>query len=161
MPGCAAVGPIAPVKQTDTRAAKDRGPEPSREDIDLGIREREEREQKAAAREALEREAKRLQAGIGGSVVGLLFLTRVLFVIEAPWLTLPITAGAVYLWVKFYRRIKEIRRETERQSVRSDEIDTMAENAVMPFKVVLILFAVFGGVALFLVLMIWGAKHLQ
>lgn len=149
------------MKRTDTRAAKDRGPEPSREDIERGIREREEREQTAAAREALEREAKRLQAGIGGSVVALAFLARVLFWIEAPWLNLPIIAGTVYLCVKFYRRIKEIRRETERLGVRSDEIDTMAENAVMPFKVVLILFAVFGGVALFLVLMIWGANHLQ
>ncbi len=91
----------------------------------------------------------------------LAFLARVLFWIEAPWLNLPIIAGTVYLWVKFYRRIKEIRRETERQGVRSDEIDTMAENAVMPLKLVLILFAVFGGVALFLVLMIWGAKHIQ
>ncbi len=149
------------MKRTDTRAAKNGGPEPSREDIERGIREREEREQKAAAREALEREAKRLQAGIGGSAVALAFLARVLFWIEAPWLNLPIIAGTVYLWVKFYRRIKEIRRETERQGVRSDEIDTMAENAVMPLKLVLILFAVFGGVALFLVLMIWGAKHIQ
>ncbi len=148
------------MKRKDGRANRD-GRAPSAEEVERGIREREERERKAAARATLEGEAKRLQAGIAGSAVGLMFLTRVLFFIEAPWLTLPILGGAVYLWVRFYRRIKEIRAETERQGVKSDEIDTMEENAVMPFKATFLLVAVFGGVMLSAVLLVWLAKHLE
>jgi hypothetical protein len=163
LPRGASAAPIAGVKRKDGRADRDGRP-PSAEELERGLRkreEREERERKADARASLEGEAKRLQAGIAGSAVGLMFLLRLLFLIEAPWLSLPILGGAVYLWVRFYRRIKEIRVETERQGVKSDEIDTMAENAVMPFKATFLLIAVFGGVMLSAVLLVWLAKHLE
>lgn len=74
---------------------------------------------------------------------------------------MPLSAGAVYLLVRSYRRIRSVRAEAEKMGVQSDEIDAAAEDAALPFKGVLIIGGVLFAVIFAAFFLVWLAQKLQ
>lgn len=131
------------------------------EEVERALAESVEIREKSQARKAMEAEVKRLQGGVAGTVFVLVAGFKVLTALGAMWATLPLAFVGVYLWMRWYRRIKMIREEMERRGLRSDAVDLAAENAVAPFRFLLIYGGVLVGVMLAVVLLVWGAKRLE